>query len=54
MNWKYFIVLTLFTISCKKPNIERNTLIGGCTDMDSPLYEATVDFEGMLLIDEVF
>ena len=45
MNWKYFIVLTLFTISCKKPNIEQNTLIGGCTDMDSPLYDATVDFE---------
>ena len=39
------ICLILVISSCRKKEIEEDTKIGGCTDIDSPLYNAYADYE---------
>ncbi len=38
------IIILLFC-SCKKTEVEEETKVGGCTDIDSPIYNPLVDFE---------
>lgn len=44
---KYYCLLICITIccGCKKSIIEQDTKIGGCTDINSPIYNPNVDFE---------
>jgi hypothetical protein len=41
------ITLATFLLfnNCRKVETQENTLIGGCTDIDSPIYDSLCDFE---------
>ncbi len=41
----YLLVALIIIAGCKKSVIEQNTLNGGCTDIDSPNYNSSVDFD---------
>ena len=40
-----FLMSFVLFLSCKKNEIEEDTKVGGCTDIDSPIYNAQADFE---------
>jgi hypothetical protein len=41
----YLLIVLIVVAGCKKSVIEQNTLVGGCTDIDSPIYNSGVDFD---------
>ena len=40
-----FLMSFVLFLSCKKNEIQEDTKVGGCTDIDSPIYNAQADFE---------
>jgi hypothetical protein len=45
MKHIHLLFILFILTSCKKSIIEQDTKIGGCTDIDSPIYDGNVDFE---------
>ena len=41
----FFLISIIFFTNCKKSETEEDTKVGGCTDIDSPIYNAEADFE---------
>ena len=41
----YLLIALIVIAGCKKSVIEQNPLSGGCTDIDSPNYNSSVDFD---------
>jgi len=40
-----FLISAILFLGCRKSKIEEDTKVGGCTDIDSPIYNSQVDFE---------
>lgn len=45
MKLIYLLFTLIILTGCQKYTIEEETKIGGCTDIDSPIYNGNVDFE---------
>ena len=41
----FFCLFVVLSFSCKKVELEDDIKIGGCTDLDSPLYDPAADYE---------
>jgi hypothetical protein len=41
----FFCLFVVLSFSCKKVELEDDIKIGGCTDIDSPLYDPAADYE---------